>query len=489
MKKYIAIIIIVLIALKTKAQNEYIPIDSFELNNIKVKFKLQFNYNKNKENRFIIDITNYDDMKQYKYLNFKLVFENQNNYLIGKNISKPINDLNEGENRDIEFVYFGYKIKKIDSVYLSTYPHSLYSGTETKIGSTKSIKPNYISCIDQTFSGTDININLIGGRLGIGDNWMWYTDTTKDPIDIGSNIRFYITRTTTFYVRAEENKIGQTEFVSKKVIVNDLSYPAYAINYDLNATDYYNSIMTIYKLGGQLGKNAKWVWYKDSCGKYKIGEGEEIKFKPKKHNNLFVRAEGSINQTSCAYLNFDYKLKILPYNFININYKLQNINSKNIGLMIGNQKYYLSINLDLNNFTQTNKQNLVSENYVLKNFDSQNSANANFTDQKYISNNSFLVGIMNGNNKLKLYTGIGYGMRNTYNQIDVHNANDGTFLYKNWVKNNDLETNGSVIQLGVFYRYKSINSAIGIESIKSFKNNNYFTDIHFGIGITLNKKK
>ena len=123
----------------------------------------------------------------------------------------------------------------------------------------------------------------------------------------------------------------------------------------------------------------------------------------------------------------------------------------------------------------------------MKNFNSQNSTNANFNDQKYISNNSFVLGIMKGNNKYKFYGGLGYGMRNTYNQVDVHNANDGTLAYKNWVKNNDLETNGGVIQLGIFYRYKNFNSLIGIESIKSLKNNNYFTDMYIGLGLTLNK--
>jgi hypothetical protein len=45
-----------------------------------------------------------------------------------------------------------------------------------------------------------------------------------------------------------------------------------------------------------------------------------------------------------------------------------------------------------------------------------------------------------------------------------------------------------VIKLGVFFRYKNLNSLIGIESIKSLKNNNYFTDMHIGLGLTLNKK-
>jgi hypothetical protein len=478
----------ILIALKTKAQSDFIPYNAYySIDNSNFYFKFQYNFNKPKENKFIIDITNHNDLKQYRYLNFIIKYEDLNNYIIEKHYSIFSTELYEGVTKNIAFSYGGYEIDTILKVYASNDPLTKNSGIEIKIGPAKSAKADYILSGNNYYSGTNIKLTVKGGILGLRGNWKWYIDTTKESINLGESINYYITKTTTFYVRAEDKK-GKTDFISKTITVNDLSYPAYSISYNSNTTDHYNSVMTLYKTGGILGKNAKWVWYKDSCGKYKLGEGEEIKFKPKRHNKIFVRAEGSANNTVCTNLIFDYRLKILPYNFININYKIQNQNSQNYGLIIGNEKYYLSINLDINNFTIKNNQNLVSENYVLKNFNSQNSTNANFNDQKYISNNSFVLGIMKGNNKYKFYGGLGYGMRNTYNQVDVHNANDGTLAYKNWVKNNDLETNGGVIQLGVFYRYKNFNSLIGIESIKSLKNNNYFTDMHIGLGLTLNKK-
>jgi len=58
--------------------------------------------------------------------------------------------------------------------------------------------------------------------------------------------------------------------------------------------------VTLTKTGGQLGDEADWYWYKNSCDGSLVGTGSSISVSPSSSTTYYVRAEGYCNITSCA---------------------------------------------------------------------------------------------------------------------------------------------------------------------------------------------
>ena len=65
-------------------------------------------------------------------------------------------------------------------------------------------------------------------------------------------------------------------------------------------TIYYGEKTKLSVKGGRLGIDADWVWYKNGCGRTKIGTGPTIEVAPIDSDSFFVRAEGTNNTTSCV---------------------------------------------------------------------------------------------------------------------------------------------------------------------------------------------
>ncbi|MFH0893089.1 MAG: hypothetical protein V2A54_01535, partial [Bacteroidota bacterium] len=59
-----------------------------------------------------------------------------------------------------------------------------------------------------------------------------------------------------------------------------------------------NSTLTV--VGGSLGTGANWFWYNTSCGVGPVGSGPTIVVSPGSTTSYWVRAEGTVNTTSCA---------------------------------------------------------------------------------------------------------------------------------------------------------------------------------------------
>src|SRR5204862_5146046 len=65
-------------------------------------------------------------------------------------------------------------------------------------------------------------------------------------------------------------------------------------------------------IGGSLGTNAVWKWYKGSCGGTLVGSGAPLNVSPTTTITYYVRAEGDCGTTTCAQVTVTVKTPSSP---------------------------------------------------------------------------------------------------------------------------------------------------------------------------------
>jgi len=172
--------------------------------------------------------------------------------------------------------------------------------SRTIITGTASTAPATITSSNDTpCLGARISLTVNGGTLGQGANWVWYHSSCGGSlVGRGKTINDVPNGSTVYYVRAE-GPCNSTICVTKPIRVLLPSAPAAAI---VTATDTIlnGASIKLAIFGGGTGDNARWVWYKDSCGKgAPVGFGSSIIVKPGSSTTYFVRSEGTCNNTVC----------------------------------------------------------------------------------------------------------------------------------------------------------------------------------------------
>jgi hypothetical protein len=177
--------------------------------------------------------------------------------------------------------------------------------TATVTVSQLSLAPNFIVGLVKVCKGESINIKVIGGRLGLDAEWVWYSDSCDGTeIGRGQSISVSPSENTTYYVRAS-GKLNNTTCVQKLISVYEKSVSPSSIT--SSKVQCANEQITLSEIGGILASDAKWVWYKESCGYgNSIGTGNIISVIPMQTKSYYVRAEGECNTTECA------KIEISP---------------------------------------------------------------------------------------------------------------------------------------------------------------------------------
>jgi hypothetical protein len=158
---------------------------------------------------------------------------------------------------------------------------------------TASVNP--ISC-----PGNSTLLSVIGGTLGSGASWKWYSGSCGGTL-IGSGITLSVNpqTSTTYFVRAE-GICNTTSCVSITITVSNTNStpPTGATGNSINCP---GMSTTISVSGGTLGTGgASWKWYSGSCGGTYEGTGSSLNVNPLLTTTYFVRAEGPCNITACA---------------------------------------------------------------------------------------------------------------------------------------------------------------------------------------------
>ena len=172
--------------------------------------------------------------------------------------------------------------------------------------SSKFITINTFSTIPTAISGQTVScsnssttLKVVGGALGTGANWHWYSSSCGGTaVGIDSMITVSPSYNTTYYVRAE-NVCNFTNCISTNVIVNLASQAPTAITGNSDYCYDPDNTMTLNLTGGFLGTGASWHWYSGSCGGTPVGSGTSITINPSITTTYFVRAEGTCGNTNC----------------------------------------------------------------------------------------------------------------------------------------------------------------------------------------------
>ncbi|MDX2003030.1 MAG: gliding motility-associated C-terminal domain-containing protein [Chitinophagales bacterium] len=168
---------------------------------------------------------------------------------------------------------------------------------------TFSTDPTGISATQDNFCpGTATSLSVLGGSLGTGAKWFWYSGAAccGSPIDSGSTITVSPSVTTTYYVRAI-GPCNTTNIVQRTITVKTVSVEPSSI-LSSNGTLFCSggASTTLSVNGGTLGTNATWRWYSGSCGGSLVGSGPSIGVNPSSTTTYFVRGEGDCGNSNCT---------------------------------------------------------------------------------------------------------------------------------------------------------------------------------------------
>jgi len=169
----------------------------------------------------------------------------------------------------------------------------------------KSIDPKSISGNVNIPLGESTKLTINGGALGVGADWVWYSGNCGSTrIGVGRSLVVEPIEATTYFVRAESIN-DLTKCVQIRInVYKESTMPTNIIGDSVICE---NTLVPLTIQGGNLGVNAKWIWYENDTSSQKIGAGPTIFVHPAKTTIYFVRAEGLYNST--RFLN--HKIKVI----------------------------------------------------------------------------------------------------------------------------------------------------------------------------------
>ncbi len=135
--------------------------------------------------------------------------------------------------------------------------------------------------------------------------WNWYLDDCDGQL-IKSASSFYegfADESTTFYAKPIVNNSNKEICLNYHVMVDtvsEVSYPARNLIMTKNGKVCAGELVKMYPMGGLLGTNAKWQWFKNNCSGDPYFEGDTLYIDaPKENMTFYVRAIGKFNTTEC----------------------------------------------------------------------------------------------------------------------------------------------------------------------------------------------
>ena len=347
-----------------------------------------------------------------------------------------------------------------------------------------SIAGNLVVCYGET-----TQLTVEGGRLAMGAAWTWYTGSINqmNKIGVGSIIQVKPLKETAYYVRGE-GFCNTTKSVLATVAVNKISsLPNY-----ITAKQIKNRRYQLTALGGTLGDNANWVWYKDKCKSSSIGEGQTIEYRASKQNSVFVGARGGCGDPAgCTPYQFAYKKSTNSKDRFTgfMNFGLLSIDGKvsldNLVITLGSRRVYLRGKFGI---TQNEDGSAISPSYACNDlavldFNTNTINYYQFNGKVYNRRRSVTAGFMMGGN-VRLYLGAGYGAFDPIWGIDIKAYQGNTLIRTDWALNTTHAIKGLEGEGGLFINFGKVNIMGGANIIYSTETKRQHIDATIGMGLT-----
>jgi hypothetical protein len=371
-----------------------------------------------------------------------------------------------------------------------------------------SIKPQEIIGMNEVCEDEDFTLQIKGGTLANDPNarWVWATSPDfKNELGFGDTLRVNrASQNATYYVRAE-GTCNKTELVNKPVIVKYKSVKPNDIKVERvfskgnnkrkgKPTNQYNFEI----IGGSLGNESKWYWYKKLDS---IQSGTETTYKNFKaslgSNTITVIAKGDCNQTEPIekeFQNYKYNSPNTQFGFFNVG--VINQDFSNLIFTAGTKNLYFRYK---NTSSQSGINGKIVSSYEctqagLLNFPIDNVRYFEFTGNHFTTRSSYTGGILigttpkyNRNKEIKskanarLYIGGGHGsIRPMWETRIVQYANGQSET--KWALNTQYMVEGVEAEIGVFIRFGHFNLMGGMNVILGESSKKYFNST-VGIGV------
>ncbi|OWY20536.1 hypothetical protein BVG80_15665, partial [Sphingobacteriales bacterium TSM_CSM] len=162
---------------------------------------------------------------------------------------------------------------------------------------TFSTAPTGISGTTTICNGGNTTLSVVGGLLGSGANWQWYSGSCGGtPVGTGTSVTVFPTATTTYFVRAE-GPCNTTTCASVTVTVNTLSTDPTGVTGSTTICNGSSTTLTV--SGGFMGSGAVAEWFTGFCGGASVGTGNSVTVSPTVNTIYYVRYSGTCNTTGC----------------------------------------------------------------------------------------------------------------------------------------------------------------------------------------------
>lgn len=336
----------------------------------------------------------------------------------------------------------------------------------------------------------------INGKLSNDAVWHWRSimegsSLPKDEGD-GNVLEVYPDYNTTYYLSAQDNICRSTDEVSQLVTVKNISVAPNSIYIQKLKRNKYS--LSVY--GGSLGDNAKWVWYKNTCGggiegeKIASGQGT-IEYKAKKGNNkVYVRAEGLCNTTECVATPDNSIYGTTPtegggtkknFWFISGGVVSQDTKNFNNGVVTLGCKYvYASAKFSIVSNPEYSFDQTGILNYPI------NNTSYVFTSNIYSKRSSFTGGIMIGGGVFRIYLGGGVGSYQTVQDINIFDNATSSLVSTKGALDVNSKISGIEGEAGIFLKLGGFVIHGGVNSIFSQTDGTVqYNDAQLSIGFKL----
>lgn len=194
--------------------------------------------------------------------------------------------------------------------------------------------------------GDSVELSIPDKGLSPDAHWSWSKDYCGDySLATGPVFTVKPDSTTTYFVRGE-GECYNTKCASITIHVDEKSVgPDKIITWPDSAKILKRKKAVLTVVGGELGKDAEWNWYKGSCkGKF-ISHGDSIVIHPRKKATYYVKAKGLCNTTECKGI----VISPTKYHYFSKQYSRKMRNAYHIGLGLGIENFEYD---NLMNFTK-----------------------------------------------------------------------------------------------------------------------------------------
>jgi gliding motility-associated-like protein len=148
-------------------------------------------------------------------------------------------------------------------------------------------------------TGQSTVLNVSGGLLGTGGQWVWYSGGCGGgPIGTGNSISVTPSATTTYFVRGE-GTCGNSDCESIVIEVGaGVPNPTAITIGQNNICPGESTNLTV--VGAVLPADYTYVWYTGACSAVPVGVGTSITVSPTSTETYYVAAVGTCGATPCA---------------------------------------------------------------------------------------------------------------------------------------------------------------------------------------------